>query len=190
MHRDDFERGGILRTLPAGAVGKKGTLLPVVDGWLARWSQLWGRPGLETRVTVRFSERLRRALGRCLPATGEIRLNARLLTGPEPLLLETLCHELAHVAVHEGHGPSARPHGPEWAALMQTAGFAPRARAQLSEDVRSVIAAPNQRRFTYEHRCPVCHAARIARRPVRGWRCVACLRSGGSGRLVITRYRN
>ena len=149
------------------------------------WSTLWGVPGLESRVDVRFSDRLRTSLGRCMPSRGVVRLNRRLLKVQPGLLEEVLCHELAHVAVFEQYGHGCRPHGPEWAALMQTAGFEPRPRARLGRDVERLVGGDRQRRPLYEHRCPVCQAARLARRPVPRWRCAACVRDGLPGRLMI-----
>ena len=101
--------------------------------------------------------------------------------------VEVLCHELAHVAAYELHGRRHRPHGPEWAALMQAAGFEPRARARLTHDVSALLVAP-RRGSQYEHRCPVCRAVRFARRPVRQWRCVACITAGLDGHLLISKW--
>ena len=41
-------------------------------------------------------------------------------------------------------------------------------------------------RMLYQHRCPVCSASRVARRPVRRWRCRACRESGLEGALEIS----
>lgn len=144
---------------------------------LARWASLWRLPGLEHRVSISFSPRMRRCLGRCMPQQGIIRLNPRLVRDP-PMLLEVVCHELAHAAVFELYGRKVRPHGVEWAALMRAAGFEPRVR------VHWPFAGQGAR---FEHRCPVCQASRIGGRRVRQWRCVTCLRAGRGGRLEITR---
>ena len=114
-------------------------------------------------------------------------MNVRLLKAPTSLRVEVLCHELAHVAAYELHGRRCRPHGPEWAALMRAAGFEPCARARLTHDVSALVVAP-RRGSQYEHRCPVCQAVRFARRPVRQWRCVACLTAGLDGRLLISKW--
>jgi hypothetical protein len=63
---------------------------------LERWGELWGVPGLPSRVTILPSTRLRRSLGRCQPATGRISIRASLLDGDPRLLEEVLCHEAAH----------------------------------------------------------------------------------------------
>ena len=153
---------------------------------LAQWAQTWALTGLEGRLQITFSRRFRTSLGRCAPASGEIRLAEFLLAGPPAVLREVLCHEAAHAAVHELHGAVRRPHGVEWRALMRAAGFEPRARlpANLLPDL-----VPQRRRTArlQEHRCPVCHAARLARRRVPQWRCTACRAAGLEGELVVAR---
>ena len=153
---------------------------------IKRWAAVWSLPGLEDRVSVTFSRRFRSSLGRCAPSSGEIRLAAFLQDGPRALLIEALCHEAAHAAVHELHGHGPKPHGAEWRVLMQAAGYQPRARvpAALLEDL-----APSSKRTrpTWLHRCPVCQASRIARRAVHRWRCAACVKSGLNGLLLIER---
>jgi predicted SprT family Zn-dependent metalloprotease len=69
-----------------------------------------------------------RSLGRCHPERRLIRLASWLREAPDVLLAEVLCHEVAHVAVHELHGSDCRPHGSEWKALMRTAGYPARTR--------------------------------------------------------------
>ena len=171
-----------------------------------RWEEAWGLPGLLDSVTVEFSTRMRVSLGLCRPVQGRIRLAASLLNGgADPgtgglpasearsslrngnahLLEEVLCHELAHVAVHRLYGRRAKPHGPEWKSLLVKAGYEPRVRV-VENDPR-LPAAFNKPRPRWEHRCPVCHARRVAGRLVRQWRCVACLKAGLSGKLVITK---
>jgi predicted SprT family Zn-dependent metalloprotease len=152
---------------------------------VGRWANLWSARGLQSRVSVSFSQRMRRSLGRCVPQRGVVRLNARVLRGNPELLDEVLCHELAHIATFELHGPKVRPHGPEWGALMRAAGFEPRVRTRLNRDVQAAREAADQ--ALYEHRCPVCHMTRLARRPVRRWRCAACSVAGLEGKLVITK---
>ena len=158
--------------------------LTLLNTKVRRWARLWRAPGLPNRVSVTFSERMQRSLGRCVPRTGAVRLNARVLGNNPALLEEVLCHELAHVAIFQLHGPKVRPHGQEWGALIRAAGFEPRARARLNRDVE---AAEITDRAFYEHRCPVCHTIRLARRPVRAWRCAECFAAGLEGKLVIER---
>ncbi len=70
---------------------------------------------------------------------------------------------------------------------MRLAGFTPRARL----DVRSLPDAMKRAvrpEVVYDHRCPVCGVNRIAGRPVRRWRCRACVEAGREGRLeIVTR---
>jgi SprT protein len=153
---------------------------------LRRWAVVWDLVGFEDRVQISFSSRLRTSLGRCAPARGEIRVASFLLTGPDLLLHEVLCHEAAHVAAQELHGGAIRPHGTEWKALMKAAGFAPRVRIPSGELAHLALHARPAGRV-WEHRCPVCQTRRLARRPVRRWRCAACTQAGLEGRLLVTR---
>jgi hypothetical protein len=104
-------------------------------------------------------------------------------------LTDVLTHEAAHAALVQGNAKPARPHGPEWRKLMAQAGK-PGARA--TRWCRSYKPEPtkprlrNSRTTTYDHWCPVCQASRPARRPVRAWRCAACVAAGLEGRLEIT----
>jgi len=125
-----------------------------------RCGKLWGLPDLVESVTVEFSRRFRSSLGLCRPAQGRIRLAAHLQEGNAELLEEVLCHELAHVAVYQLHGRRARPHGPEWRGLLSQAGFEPRTRF-LRGDAKFPPRS-KKLRARWEHRCPVCHAIRVA----------------------------
>jgi len=157
--------------------------------YVASLGAMWKVPAIVTRVEIQFTQRLRSSLGRCTPSRRIVHLNRRLLKAHPALLEEVMCHELAHVVTFERHGRHCRPHGPEWAELMRTAGFEPRVRAELSHDLRAA-AAPTVRvaRGLYEHRCPVCQAVRLARRPVLQWRCAACAAAGLEGKLVIAKH--
>ena len=79
-------------------------LATLLDMKVRRWAKIWRAPGLPNRVSVSFSQRMRRSLGRCAPQTGVVRLNAQVLRGKPDLLDEVLCHELAHIANVELHG--------------------------------------------------------------------------------------
>lgn len=165
------------------------------NDFIRGWARTWGVAGLELRVRIELSRRMSRALGRCIPSQGLVRLNAHLLDGPRELLIEVLCHEVAHVAAHELAGKKRhRPHGRQWAALMRAAGFAPHVRMDVNSGphgafLRSLTPRSRKQRSgaRYEHRCPICQVYRMARRPVRQWRCAACVRAGLDGELVITR---
>jgi len=153
---------------------------------LPRWGALWRVPGLATRVRVVVSPRMRTSLGLCAPARGEIRLARFLLEAPESLLLEVLCHEAAHAAVHVRHGRGVRPHGCEWRALMRSAGYTGRARMP-AERLAELPPAARRRRVLWRHRCTGCGRERMAGRPVHDWRCLPCTRAGRSGELTVTR---
>jgi len=153
----------------------------------ARWAKRWRTPGLSRRLVVEYSPRLRQSLARSLPSRRLIRLNPVLrLPENEALLPEVLCHEAAHVAVFELHGPRCRPHGPEWSRLVKMAGFTPTLHLAIDAESRGAV-APSTSASRYEHRCPVCQMVRYARRPVPGWRCADCVAAGLDGHLLITR---
>ena len=152
---------------------------------ITAWGMQWGIPDLPLRVTVCYSNRLRRSLGRSTPATGAIRLNPALAHVPVSLLEEVLCHEVAHVAARLRFGRRFQPHGPQWASLVHAAGFQPAARlatARLPNGFRHGA----EPAVLFRHHCPVCGVHRTARRAVRQWRCRACLEAGLGGGLVIT----
>lgn len=128
---------------------------------------------------------MHRSLGRCIPTKGVIRINDQLAEGQDQLLLEILCHEVAHVAAFVLHGRLRRPHGPEWGSLMCAAGFPARASVcvQLAMPAHRAHRPPRRR---YLHRCPSCGASRASVRRIPQWRCARCVRAGRSGRLVVT----
>jgi len=155
---------------------------------LSGWAETWGVPGLEDRLTVEFSRRIRTTLGRCYPDRQTLRLADWLREAPAELFEEVLCHEAAHAAVFELYGAGPKPHGPEWRRLLTVAGFEPRVSLPanlLPQSQKQRLA----RARVYDHRCPVCHAYRVARRPMRRWRCSRCAASGLPGELEITSRR-
>lgn len=152
------------------------------------WTRRWRARGLANRLVIEYSSRLRQSLARSLPSRHVIRLNP-VLQRPQnvPLLPEVLCHEAAHVAVFELHGPRCRPHGPEWSRLVTMAGFTPTSRLAIDAEPRKKD-APSSPASRYVHRCPVCQMVRYARRPVPAWRCADCVAAGLDGHLLITRH--
>ena len=152
---------------------------------MRKWASVWGLPDLSTTVQFELSPRLKTSLAHCLPAQRLVRLNPVLL---EPsnrnLLQEVLCHELAHIAMHELDGASHRPHGPEWKSLVRAAGFEPNTRLALKNPRPGESPRKSSK---FEHRCPVCQAVRYSTRRVRSWRCEACHWDGLAGELVITK---
>ncbi|MEZ4333066.1 MAG: SprT-like domain-containing protein [Myxococcota bacterium] len=92
----------------------------------------------------------------------------------------------ARKKVRSRAGARVRPHGAEWRAFMEAAGFP--ARVRIPEELMpESIRAANRASRKWEHRCPVCQATRMARTRVTRWRCRRCVEDGRSGRLVIGR---
>ena len=150
---------------------------------LTKWSRLWGVPDLAQGLSIAYSTRLSRSLGRCRSRTSTLLLHPVLSTLDAGWFTEVLCHEAAHVACARLRVRSAKPHGEDWQRLMRLAGFAPRRRLEPPPGLRAPIKRPRRR---YEHFCPVCQWARLAARPMPRWHCADCVAAGLSGRLAIT----
>ncbi len=149
---------------------------------------LWGLPGLAGRARIELSARLKTSLARSYPKAALIRLNGVLLNPSYcDLVAEVLCHELAHLAVYELFGPGRKPHGLEWQALVEKAGFSPRLRIRLPAGQLQPATRVRQDRVL-EHRCPVCQTVRVAVRRVPQWRCAECVAAGLDGKLVTIRH--
>jgi predicted SprT family Zn-dependent metalloprotease len=159
---------------------------PVRDS-MRRWFLLWGLAGFEQSAAICFSSRMTRAFGRCYVKQRRVVIAGRLRELPLSILEEVLCHECAHLAAVELFGENCRPHGPEWAGLVRSAGFEARRCLVLDENA---ISTPNrQHSDVYVHFCPVCQAQRVARRVVRAWRCAGCRSLGLDGQLEVRRYQ-
>ena len=98
-------------------------------GTVARLGSVWSVPRLPATVSVVFSSRLTRSLGRADVRRRRITLAADL-TGTGPFVEEVLCHELAHIVAFDLVGDSERTHGPTWQRLVREAGFVPTRRLQ------------------------------------------------------------
>jgi SprT protein len=150
---------------------------------LRKWSSRWGVEDLDRDVQVGFDPRLTRSLGRCRPRERRITLHCDLMGAPPGLFATVLCHEAAHVVAYDLFGRAARPHGPEWSSLVETAGFLPtHGVVHPSRKAKATIS-----RRVYRHSCPVCQETWLARRPVRAWRCPNCISNGLQGELMIER---
>ena len=182
------------------AASSPSTLPTDLANLVSEWGRLWGVPELAERVSISFSRRMQRSLGRCQPARARVRIAGHLEDAPRELLEEVLCHEVAHAAAYLLLGPKAKPHGPEWSEMVRQAGFEPRTRAPaiLAGPSRATSSDPTQapspagRGTTgqgerFEHRCPVCQTTRVARRPVPSWHCAECLDAGLPGAMLISR---
>ncbi|MGI5843287.1 MAG: SprT-like domain-containing protein [Candidatus Xenobium sp.] len=151
---------------------------------LASWGEAWGVADLSNRIEVRFSQRLRRTLGRCQPERGLVTIHFGL--AGSDLLPEVLCHEAAHYAVWLLYGRGPRPHGPEWRELVERAGH-PARRAIPAHEANLQVSRSKPRRRMYLHECPVCGVSRRAARPVPTWRCRPCVESGRPGVMIMRR---
>lgn len=151
---------------------------PFARRMLTRWGKLWHVPRLRERVTVRFSARLTKSLGRVRLATGSISLNARLQFAPRAFLIEVLCHEAAHVAARLLHGPQAKPHGPEWRDLMHRAGYTPATMRAHPDLPPAKPRASSVQRRRHRYRCPICQQDFFVRRKDSRLRCNVCQPGG------------
>jgi predicted SprT family Zn-dependent metalloprotease len=158
---------------------------------LRQLALLWRRPAV-ARLQVVVNPDLRRTLGRFSQRTGQIELSPRVLS--PGAMKDILVHEAAHAALAFGTTMRGRPHGAEWRQLMALAGSADARAARWCRRTKYDTASQSNRTqlragtsFRYDHWCPVCQASRTARRPVRAWRCAACVAAGLAGRLEITR---
>jgi predicted metal-dependent hydrolase len=95
---------------------------------LRDWCHLWGIEEMAPEISVEFSSRMTRSLGRCYADRKLIRIAQFVREESDALVQEVLCHEAAHIAAHHLYGSSIRPHGPEWKSLMLKAGYPPSVR--------------------------------------------------------------
>ena len=166
---------------------------------LCRLEQIWNAPDLAASTRVLVSDRMTRSLARVRPDTRVIRIARPVVEGPRASLEEVICHEAAHIVAHSRAEKRIRPHGREWAALMEQAGYPPRARvdarllgiempAKQGHGANAGGRARRRKRYIYDHRCPVCQNHRTSGRVVRSWRCGPCVDAGMKGELVVTRF--
>jgi predicted SprT family Zn-dependent metalloprotease len=154
----------------------------------------WTAPGL-VDIPVTVNPRLSRTLGRLVGHPWRIELGPRALATTKRLH-EVVTHEGAHAALAlKADTSPPTPHGREWRGLMAIAGY-PQATAAHWRCHRPAGQSPQQKQppkpkpqpaITYDHWCPVCQSSRQARRPVKAWRCAACVAAGLDGTLEITR---
>lgn len=143
---------------------------------------LWAMPAAAEAITVRFSTRLTRSLGRADLVGRRISLATWLRDDPA-LLDHALCHELAHVVAFILVGRSEPAHGPTWRRLMHAAGH--RATTRLAAAAAPAGGAGKGEARRYRHTCPTCHFSRSAARRMPAWRCADCVAAGLDGRLEI-----
>jgi len=153
----------------------------VLRARVAELTALWELPDVADAITVEFSSRLSRSLGRADLFSGRIVLSKNLCGYPG-LLDHALCHELAHIVAFLLVGPSESVHGPTWKRLMGEAGHDPVVRLPLR---LQRVKGKSEQVQRYQHRCPVCQFTRIAARRMPSWRCADCAAAGLDGRLEI-----
>jgi predicted SprT family Zn-dependent metalloprotease len=161
------------------------------EGILRQLGALWEAPALAD-ITVVLNPRLSRTLGRLVGRPWRIEIGQRALVSVKRLR-EVVTHEGAHAALAAKAGPSPTPHGPEWRELMALAGYPEatgahwRCHSPAGQSPQQTQQPKPQPSITYGHWCPVCQTSRQGRRPVKAWRCAACVAAGLDGTLEITR---
>jgi len=178
----------------AAAKAHKPTDTRRIEGILRRLGALWKAPALAD-ITVALNPRLSRTLGRLVGRPWRIELAPRALVSVKRLR-EVVTHEGGHAALAVTAGPThPAPHGPEWRELMAIAGY-PKARGAHWRCHSPAGRSPQQTQrpkprtpasIAYDHWCPVCQSSRLGRRPVKAWRCAACVAAGLDETLEITR---
>ena len=146
-------------------------------------ADIWRQPRV-SQLRIRFNPRLTSTVARLMAHEGVIELNQTVAGLNSRNRREVICHEAAHFAVLQCHRRAVRPHGPEWATLVQQAGFEPKAS-------RVRCGQPKLRRKatkrTFLHTCPVCHFSKRAARQMPRWRCPECRSIGLDGSLRVER---
>jgi predicted SprT family Zn-dependent metalloprotease len=148
------------------------------------WIRLWRVPSLLRAMSFRRNSLLRATIARWSEKATCLELGPRFFEMAKRQD-EILCHELAHAAAVQIHGRKISPHGPEWRALINAAGFAPSAIVKSSKSRSPALSRTKS--SWYEHRCPVCQGVRFARKQMGQWRCAECSQQGLQGLLEISR---
>jgi predicted SprT family Zn-dependent metalloprotease len=172
----EFMVASISRTIPRVSPARKQRIARLTR----RLGDVWG-VRLAGLIVVR-NPRLRTTLARYLPLKRRLELSTAAARARHPE--RVVVHELAHAAAVDLYGRKVRPHGKEWAALVERAelaGFLTATPRQSS--AKSLKKRSSSSRF--EHVCPICHFRRIAKRRVTTWRCPDCRAAGLPGDLDI-----
>jgi predicted SprT family Zn-dependent metalloprotease len=149
---------------------------------LALLAIVWKHPRV-SELEIALNHTLRATLARWIPPRNVLEISATAKSRGGRALREIISHEAAHVVVWDRFGRTARPHGPEWAALVRAAGF----------EARATLVRCGQRRagrgdgIRIRHFCPTCHFSRVAKRRVTRWRCPECRAIGLDGALAAER---
>ena len=134
-----------------------------------RCAAAWEMPDLPEQIRIGYNPKLRTTLGRAVFDHRLVELNTRLLAGHPDHLVETLVHELAHLAVHIRYG-AVRPHGRHFRTMMRAVGLSP----ETTHNLPVGHLRRRRRRYLYLHRCCDCGYSFIARSVRRGVYCLAC----------------
>ena len=148
---------------------------------LASLAIAWKCPRV-SQLEIAFNPSLRSTLARWMPPSNILEISAAAKSRGKRELSEIISHEAAHVVVWDRSVGEARPHGPEWAALMRAAGFEARATLIRCGCRRSVANSVRVRHF-----CAICHFSKLARRLMPRWRCPECRAIGLEGKLQTER---
>jgi predicted SprT family Zn-dependent metalloprotease len=146
------------------------------------WIRQWRVPTLLHQICLRRNNSLRTTIARWRESEKCLELGPRFFR-MRRRQDEIICHELAHAAALQIYGEGVLPHGAEWRALIAAAGYLPSATFTPAKSSSQV-----SRRMGgtwYEHRCPVCHAVRFAKKRMPRWRCPECTEHGLPGLLEI-----
>ncbi len=154
----------------------------VGPAYLRSLAKLWKHPST-AKLSVKVDPRLTSTVARYVAADNVIELSPAAAKQGALLKREILCHEAAHFVVWDRHGRAAKPHGSEWRALVQKAGFEPKATLVRCGERRRQGA----RIVMFRHVCPVCQFSKRAKRRVPAWRCPECRSVGLDGALRIER---
>lgn len=151
---------------------------------------VWNAEDLMANLTLEYSDRMTRSLGRCLPERSIIRLRSDLAAkDAASIRREVLAHELAHLVAHHRCSGSNAPHGATWRELITAAGYSPRLSAPGLEGCRSATMPKQTPSTIYVHRCLVCGMERRSRLVVKAWKCAACVEAGLDGQLEVVSVR-
>jgi predicted SprT family Zn-dependent metalloprotease len=148
---------------------------------LATLARVW-KHGRVSRLEIAFNARLKSTIARWVPPGDVLEIGLAIKSLDKRTLREIIAHEAAHVVVWDLSGQAARPHGPEWAALMRMAGFEPRATLVRCGHRRS-----KPRGTRIRHFCAICHFSTFAKRRMPTWRCPECRAIGLEGTLTAER---
>ena len=148
---------------------------------LASLATAWKYPRV-SELDIMFNQSLTSTLARWMPPSNALEISTAAGSRDLGTLREIISHEAAHVVVWERSGRGARPHGPEWAALMRAAGFEARATLIRCGYRQSVANSVRVRHF-----CTVCHFSKLGKRRMPRWRCPECRVFGLEGQLETER---